>query len=277
MNLQSWLQLASNTLAETSDSPALDAALLAEQHTGLSRSQQRIHNPELTSKQLQALHHDLNRRQHGEPIAYILGRQPFYDITLRVTPATLIPRPDTEHLLETALEKIPENAAIAAADLGTGSGALAIAIGKHRPAADIIAIDCSIKALRIAAENAALNHVSNVHFLQSDWLAACRPQSLHIIVSNPPYIDPDDPHLAALRYEPITALTAADAGFADLHRIIQQAETALRPQGWLLLEHGYTQAAALRQFAAKRGVWRNIATRKDYGGNDRVTLMQYSP
>lgn len=274
MTLNHWLHHAISVLAAYSDSAAFDAALLAEHITQLTPTQQRYHNPTLTPEIYAALEQLLTRRANGEPIAYILGHQPFYDLDLRVTPDTLIPRPDTECLLEAALEKIPQHSPHNIADLGTGSGALAIAIGKHRPHTTVFATDYALNALIVAQDNAKRHNVQNVHFLQSDWLSVFAPQSLDIIVSNPPYIDPDDPHLPALCYEPITALTAADNGFADLHSIIIQAETALKPHGWLLLEHGYRQAEALQQFANTRGVWRQLATRQDYGGNDRVTLMQ---
>lgn len=255
------------------DHPDYELSLLLEYVTGLSNARQRIHSQALTAAQLQALEALLLRRITGEPMAYLLGFQGFYDIELRVTPDTLIPRPDTEILVETALEIIPKDAAWEIADLGTGSGAIAIAVAKHRPQAHLIAVDKSRAALAVAAENAEINGVRNIRFNCGNWLEGFSAQSLHLILSNPPYIAADDPHLAALCHEPAEALIAADNGLADLKLLIDHAQSVLMPGGWLMLEHGWQQAAVLREYAAAAG-WQSIRSRRDYGGNERITMMQ---
>lgn len=256
------------------DNPDYELSLLLQQLTGLSDTQQRISTAPLDAELLIQLENLLQRRISGEPMAYILGYQPFYDIELTVNQHTLIPRPDTEILVEAALEKIPTQAAWQIADLGTGSGAIAIALAKHRPNCRLIAVDISFAALQMARENAARNRVSNICFICSTWLSAFAAQSLDMIVSNPPYIAADDAHLAALQFEPQTALVAANNGLADLQQIICSAEKVLKNQSWLLLEHGWQQAAALHTFAAQSGHWQQIHSQKDYGGNERITLMQ---
>lgn len=260
----------------TSEDADYELSLLLEHITGLNNAQQRISTTPLSATQLTALEALIQRRIAGEPIAYLLGYQPFYDITLRVNTATLIPRPDTEILVETALEKIPAHSAWHIADLGTGSGAIAISLAKHRPQAHLIAIDNSAAALAIAKQNAQDNHTNNIKFRCQHWLEGFAHQALDMIVSNPPYIAADDPHLLALHYEPQSALIAANNGFADLQQIICAAENVIKPQGWLLLEHGWQQGAKLREFAQQRKAWQHIQTRKDYGNNERVTLMQKS-
>lgn len=274
MDLHFWLKQATVSLATTADNAALDAAFLAEYCTGLNLTQQRFQNPELSTATVMALDALLARRMNGEPLAYLIGNQPFYDIEVKVTGATLIPRPDTEHLVEAALSHIPKTAAFTIADIGTGSGAIAIAIAKHRPQAIVIATDKSHDALVVASENAVLNAVK-LHFIHADWLIPIADKTLDMVVSNPPYIAPNDPHLAALQYEPITALVAENEGYADLLTIIDMAEQKLKRGGWLLLEHGFEQGERLRQYACAKGVWSAIETVSDYGGNERVTLMRF--
>lgn len=269
-----WRQ--SNLCRLNTDNPDYELSLLLEHITGLNNAQQRISSRPLSAEELQRLETYLLRRIAGEPMAYILGTQAFYDIELRVNPHTLIPRPDTEILVEAALEKIPRDAAWQIADLGTGSGAIAISIAKHRPHCRLIAVDKSIAALQTAAENALLNKVDNIQFICANWLDCFVAQSFTVILSNPPYIAANDPHLPALQYEPQSALIAANQGLADLQHIIQHAEQKLTTQGYLLVEHGWQQAAALQTFAAQSGKWQDIHSRKDYGGNERITLMQKS-
>lgn len=277
MTLTDWLKHTVAVLDKHSDSAAFDAALLAEHVLNLSPTQQRYHNPELSLTEIQTLSALLARRQVGEPMAYILGHQPFYDMDFQVTPDTLIPRPETEHLLEAAFEKYPPHQSHTIADLGTGSGALAISFAKHRPLSTVIAVDRSLSALKIAQQNAANLATANVHFLHSDWLTAFGADALDAILSNPPYIDGDDSHLNALRFEPRTALVADDKGYADLFTIVRQAERVLKPQGWLMLEHGYQQGTQLRLFVQQRGKWQYIETQQDYAGHERVTIMRLSP
>ncbi|MBV7433780.1 peptide chain release factor N(5)-glutamine methyltransferase [Cardiobacteriaceae bacterium TAE3-ERU3] len=272
MYLSEWIAARQHDLG--GESPEYDARLLAESVTGLSPTRQRIHNPKLTSETISTLNQLAARRCGGEPIAYILGHQPFYTLDLLVNQHTLIPRGDSECLVEAALARLPVEKPAIVADLGTGSGALALAIASERPQAQVIATDRSRNALTIATANRDRCAINNLTLLCADWLQSFAPDSLDLIISNPPYIAPDDPHLDALAYEPTTALIADDDGFADLYHLIAHAATYLKPGGWLLLEHGYQQALSLRQYAATFPHWHNISTLQDYGNNDRVTLMQ---
>lgn len=185
----------------------------------------------------------VKRRLEGEPIAYILGEKEFFSLVFKVSPAVLIPRPETELLVELALSHIPANTPCRVLDLGAGSGAIAIAIAKQRPRATIVAVDNSSGALAIARENTVKLTVSNVQFLQSDWYEGVVCQEFDIIVSNPPYICAGDPHLAQgdLRFEPINALVAGQSGLDAINTIIAGARAHLRQNGKLLLEHGYNQ------------------------------------
>ncbi len=215
----------------------------------------------------------LLRRCHGEPIAYILGKREFYGLDLTVTPATLIPRPDTEILVETALNKMPAGKSMQLLDLGTGTGAIALAIASQRPQAEITAVDGSQAALDIAISNKQQHHITNVNFVLSDWFSALNQDKFDIIVSNPPYIEQDDAHLSQgdLRFEPMSALASGNDGLDDIRKIVADSLLHLKPQGWLMLEHGYNQAAAVSDLLAQQG-FVDIATVQDFGGNDRVTI-----
>ena len=272
MHLSEWIVARQHDLG--GDSPEYDARLLAESVTGLSLTRQRIHDPELSSETISALDQLATRRRSGEPIAYILGHQPFYTLDLLVNQHTLIPRGDSECLVEAALARLPVSQPATIADLGTGSGALAIAIASERPQVQVIATDRSHDALSIAANNRERCAISNLTLVRANWLQPFGAESFDLIISNPPYIAPDDPHLDALTHEPITALIAENDGFADLNHLIAHTATYLNPGGWLLLEHGYQQAEQLRQYATTFPHWHNVHTLRDYGNNDRVTLMQ---
>lgn len=226
----------------------------------------------LTIKQQQQFLQAIERLKQGEPLAYVIGEQEFWSLRLKVTPDTLIPRPDTEILVEQALALIQPNQDLQILDLGTGSGAIALSIAKERPHAHVIATDFSAAALQVAEQNALLNQIGNVQFLQGNWYQALNSNhQFNVIVSNPPYIDEQDQHLIDLTDEPITALTAKNNGLADLEVIIGQAPQWLKPDGWLLVEHGYDQALAVQQLFSLAG-FGQVKTVKDYGGNDRVTL-----
>jgi len=202
-----------------------------------------------------------------------LGEREFYGLTLQVTPATLIPRPDTETLVDAALAKIAQNADVHVLDLGTGSGAIALAIAKHRPQTHVVAVDASSAALDVANHNAERLQISNVQFLLSDWFSALEHQRFDVIVSNPPYIEQNDAHLSQgdLRFEPVTALASGADGLNDIRTILEQSLTHLKPQGWLMLEHGYNQAEAVSDLMSSAGLV-DVATLKDLGGNNRVTM-----
>ncbi len=256
------------------DNPALESELLLQHCTGLSRSQLRTW-PErlLESAQWHCFQELIEQRRQGQPIAYLLGAREFWSLTLKTTPATLIPRPETELLVEQALARIPADARWTIVDLGTGTGAIALALAKERPACRVIAVDQSSAALEIAQENARLNNVTSVEFRQSDWYQNLHTVVADIIVTNPPYVAEDDPYLQQgdLRFEPRSALAAADNGLADLRHIIQQAPTHLAAQGWLLMEHGFQQGQALRELLTQAG-FRQVETVKDLQGHERVTL-----
>ncbi len=215
----------------------------------------------------------LNRRLNGEPIAYILGYREFYGLNLKVTSDTLIPRPDTETLVEAALAKNQLHRPMHILDLGTGSGAIALAIAQNTPHANVIAVDASQAALDVAIDNAQKSAIANVRFVLSDWFQALHDERFDLIVSNPPYIEQHDVHLSQgdLRFEPITALASGDDGLDDIRTIVSESLFHLKPQGWLMLEHGYNQAEQVADLMAQAGLV-DIETIKDLGGNDRVTI-----
>jgi release factor glutamine methyltransferase len=215
------------------------------------------------------------RRAGGEPLAHVLGRRAFWRLDLRVTRDTLVPRPDTECLVELALERIPDEARVDVLDLGTGTGAIALAIALERPAARVVAVDASEAALAVARANAADHDLGRVRFVRSDWFAALAGQAFDVVVANPPYLAEDDPHLALgdLPHEPRAALVSGADGLDDIRRIAHDARAAIRPGGWLLLEHGNEQGAAVRAVLAGAG-WESVETRRDLEDRDRVTLAR---
>ncbi len=215
----------------------------------------------------------LKRRLAGEPIAYILGYREFYGLTLKVTPDTLIPRSDTETLVEAALEKIPKNKPTKILDLGTGTGAISLAIAKHRPHAHITAIDSNQTTLEVAKENAENLEITNVNFIQSDWFEKFENQQFDMIVSNPPYIEENDAHLKQgdLRFEPQSALVSGKDGLNAICHIISKTPQHLTPNGWLLLEHGYNQSQNVAHLFMQKK-FSDITHMKDLAGINRVTL-----
>ncbi|KUJ73055.1 protein-(glutamine-N5) methyltransferase, release factor-specific [Thiomicrospira sp. WB1] len=235
----------------------------------------------LTLEEQQRFDALLKRRMQGEPIAYILGQRAFWGLSLRVTPDTLIPRPDTELLVETAIDLYQTHGQTHQAwsflDLGTGSGAIACALKHSLPQCTCTGVDRSDAALAVARENAQA-HDLDIQWLAGDWFAPVTGQRFDCIVANPPYIDPSDAHLTQgdLRFEPQSALIAADQGMADLRHIIEQAPFHLKPGGWLVLEHGYDQQDAM-QACFQPAHWQSPVTHKDLGGQPRVTLAQYQP
>lgn len=212
----------------------------------------------------------LARRVHGEPVAYILGRRDFWSLSLGVTPATLIPRPETELLVEQALVRLPEGGRVL--DLGTGSGAIALALASERPDAEVVAIDASPAALAVARCNAQRLGLGRVVMLESDWFAALDGQRFDVIVSNPPYVEAGDPHLALgdVRYEPAAALASGPDGLDDIRRIAQGARRHLTDGGWLLVEHGWNQGDAVRAIFTGNGLV-GAFTVQDLEARDRVS------
>lgn len=219
----------------------------------------------------------LKRRLNGEPIAYILGYREFFGLPIKVSTDTLIPRPETEILVEIALDKMSAKLSLHTLDLGTGSGAIALAIAKHRQNAQITAVDASQAALAIAIENARLLNIKNVHFEISNWFSALNNQKFDVIVSNPPYIEATDAHLKQgdLRFEPLSALASGADGLQDIRTIISQAPQHLNPHGWLLLEHGYNQAEQVAALLKQAG-FSQISHAQDLAGINRVTMGKFS-
>jgi release factor glutamine methyltransferase len=215
----------------------------------------------------------LQRRIRGEPVAYLLGRRGFWKLDLQVTADTLIPRPDTELLVELALARLPGGRALRAADLGTGSGAIALALASERPQLHVVATDASAAALAVARANAQALRLANVAFRLGDWCAPLAGEGFDLIVSNPPYIAAGDPHLdqGDLRFEPAAALASGADGLDAIRRIVHAAPAHLRPGGWLLLEHGWQQGAAVRGLLQATG-FVEVATEQDLEARDRVSL-----
>ncbi|HIE5651875.1 TPA: peptide chain release factor N(5)-glutamine methyltransferase, partial [Stenotrophomonas maltophilia] len=217
----------------------------------------------------------LARRAAGEPVAYLTGRRGFWTLDLRVDAATLIPRPETELLVELALERLPSDRPLSVADLGTGSGAIALALASERPLAQVLATDASPGALAMAARNAAHHELRNVRFAEGgqDWYAPLQGARFALIASNPPYIASEDPHLQQgdLRFEPASALASGIDGLDDIRRIVAGAPEHLQPAGWLLVEHGWDQGAAIRTLFDAAG-FADVQTQQDLEQRDRVTL-----
>jgi len=213
------------------------------------------------------------QRLKGQPIAHILGERGFWSLNLKVTTDTLIPRPDTERLVELALERIPENSQWKILDLGTGTGAIALSLAKERPHTFVTATDQSITALNIAKENAEKNTISNIEFIQSNWFEKLAQQQFNIIVSNPPYIKKNDPHLTQgdVRFEPLSALTSGEDGLHDIRLIIKNSPSHLCEKGILLLEHGYDQADAVCALLTDAN-FTQVRNYKDYNDNQRVSV-----
>ena len=291
------------TLLKTEEA-ALEVQLLLQHVLNVNRAWLIAHENDF----LQANNHAgfevlLKRRLNGEPIAYILGYREFYGFKLKVTPDTLIPRADTETLVEAALARIPTQSPnrpslrakrsnletknsdeIASSpsssqrqtsvlDLGTGTGAIALAMAKHRPQALVTAVDASEKALSVAQENAKTLGIANIHFINSDWFGVLSGQRFDMIVSNPPYIETNDTHLKQgdLRFEPISALASGMDGLDDIREIIDSAALHLNRHGWLLLEHGYNQAETVAKLFMHAG-FADISHALDLAGIQRVTL-----
>ena len=261
--------------AELPDSPTarLDSELLLAAAIGKTRSY--LHTwPEriVSSEAAQTFAEYLQRRRAGEPVAYILGQQGFWNLDLEVAPHTLIPRPETELLVETAMAVQP-GATARVLDLGTGTGAIALALASERREWQVTAVDRVAEAVALAARNRERLQLNNVSVVQSHWFSALAGQRFELIISNPPYIAAEDPHLVAgdVRFEPSSALVAGADGLDDLRQIIAEAPAHLVEGGWLLLEHGYDQAAAVRELMARHG-FEQIESRLDLDAHERITL-----
>lgn len=268
------LATATRKLTRSSDSARLDAELLlchCLQKTRTYLYTWPEHTP--TIAEVNCFNSLIDRCVNGEPIAYITGTREFWSETFEVTTDTLIPRPDTEILVEQCLAKLALTAG-PFLDLGTGSGVIAISVAKERPDIEVTATDSSEAAIEVAKRNAK-NLGATVGFIQSNWFDAIQNKSFDVIASNPPYIAADDPHLqrGGLPFEPVSALQACDNGFSDITAIITTSPAYLRTGGWLLLEHGHTQGSKTRRLMQENG-YSNVDTVTDLSGNDRVTLGQ---
>ncbi len=261
------------------DEARREAELLAEFALGADRAWLFAHAEDPVADAARDRFLDLlARRAGGEPLAYILGHVGFWTLDLEVTPDTLIPRPETELLVEAALARLPEGTAPRVADLGTGSGAIALALASERPQARVLATDASAAALDVARRNAARNEIGNVAFRQGDWLEPLAGERFDLIASNPPYVALGDPHLAQgdLRFEPDAALASGADGLDALRTIARDAPAHLLPGGWLLLEHGLDQGEAVRGLLRDAGFHR-IETLRDLEDRERVTLGCRAP
>ncbi|MCX7552981.1 peptide chain release factor N(5)-glutamine methyltransferase [Marinicella sp. S1101] len=230
---------------------------------------------ELNGADLKQLSQWFEQLKQGYPLAYITGKQAFWDLELTVNEHTLIPRPDTEILIEVCIELLPQQPRNIL-DLGTGSGAIALALAKVFKQAEVIGVDVSKQAIETAKLNAKNCAIENVIFKTSDWFSAIKEQTFDLIVSNPPYIAADDEHLVALQHEPSTALIANDAGLADYKAICAKALSHMNPSGFLVFEHGWQQKQAVSEIMSQSGLIQ-IKTVKDLAGHDRITHGKKSP
>lgn len=269
------LTAAAEQLRACSDSPRLDAELLLAQVMGWSRARLIVEREaELSAAQHEQFQALCARRSAGEPLAYITGEREFWSLPLQITSDVLVPRPDTESLVERALQLLEDVTAPRVADLGTGSGAIALALASERPDAEVTGIDASEAALLVARKNAQNLKLEQVRWLHSHWFAQLQGECFDLLASNPPYVAERDPHLQALRREPLQALVAADDGFADLKLLIREAPAHLKLGGWLVLEHGWQQDAVVRDCLNVRG-FSEVATDRDYSGNPRVSFGRW--
>jgi len=277
-SIKSVLRDAADSLALISGSALLDAEILLCQALNQSRSHLRAWpDKQLQPEQIKAFKALLAQRRQGTPIAYITGNREFWSRDFQVSPDVLIPRPDTELLIELSLNLIPTDESVKIIDLGTGSGIIAITLAAERPHAQISATDFSLAALRIAQVNAEKHRINNIQFYHSNWFADVPDTQFDLIVSNPPYIAEDDVHLQQgdVRFEPQSALSAPEQGLADIRTIAGAARNYLKPGGHLLIEHGYNQQQQA-QTLFKDLHYDNVQTYKDLSGQPRVTHGQWN-
>ncbi|MCK6265416.1 peptide chain release factor N(5)-glutamine methyltransferase [Vibrio sp. ZSDE26] len=276
--VEQTIQSATSALQESgSNSPSLDAAVLLCHSLDKPRSflftwPDKV----LAEKDLNEFQVLLDRRLKGEPVAYIVGEREFWSLPLKVSPTTLIPRPDTERLVEIALEKSSEQDG-PILDLGTGTGAIALALASEMPDRNVVGIDLEEEAQILASGNAKRLGITNARFLSGSWFTPLEDGTkFALIVSNPPYIDELDPHLSQgdVRFEPMSALVAKENGLADIRYIAEHAIGFLETDGWLMFEHGFEQGDSVIEILSSLG-YQQVVTEKDYGNNDRVTLGQW--
>lgn len=271
--------LSGRLLENSSDSWRLDAELLLAHVLDKSREYlltwPEFEVEEADQKKFEGL---LNRRSKGEPVAYLIGKKYFWDFELSVNPDVLIPRPETELLVEKAIELTADNKSISIklADLGTGSGAIAIALAKQNSAWQVTAVDKSSEALTVAKNNATALNVTNIEFLQGSWCQPLAAENYDLVAANPPYVEAGESHLTegSLPFEPLMALVAEDKGLADIEHIIEKSRACLRDGGWLLIEHGFDQSAEVARLLLKAG-YVSIGSQADLAGIERVAFAQW--
>lgn len=271
--LQELLRQATTRLAAASATPRLDAEVLLAHALGRERSHLLAHADETPETEAaQRFETLLTARARGEPVAYLTSKREFWSLALTVTPATLIPRPETELLVEQALERVPTGATWPLLDLGTGSGAIALALASELPACQVTATDASAAALEVARGNAKTLGISNVEFVAGDWFNPLAGRRFRVIVSNPPYVEEADPHLSEgdVRFEPRSALASGPDGLDAIRRIVAAAPAHLETGASLLLEHGWNQGAAVRELLRAAG-FRSATTYTDIAGHERVS------
>lgn len=276
MLIQDFIRQVAKELAENSDTAQIDTEVLFCDALHLSKTELYLAaKNELTAEQVQTIQEFVTRRKAGEPIAHIIGNKEFWSLPLQVTQDTLIPRPETELLVELTLAKLPKNAACQVLDLGTGTGAIALALAHECPNWKIIATDVDENTLKVAITNAKKLGLNNIKFLASDWFNQLMDLQFDVIVSNPPYIDAADEHLQQgdLRFEPQRALVAPERGLGFLRQIISHAQTYLKDGGWLLVEHGFDQVADVDAMF-KAAQYKQIQNHRDLARMGRVTLGQ---
>lgn len=266
------LAKATERLSAFSESPRLDAELLLTQALDVQRSYLFAHPEDtLDSAAAERFFSTVARREMGQPLAYIQGKKEFWSLTLTVSPDTLVPRPETETLVQEALTLILRNEPCDVLDLGTGSGAIALAIASERSMAQIVATDISESALVVARENAQQLELLNVRFVQGDWVEPVGDQNFDIVVSNPPYVRSSDPALLKLKHEPVSALSSGEDGLVAIRILATQCAAVIRPGGTLLIEHGADQQEVVAEILAAAG-WADIRCIKDLAGKPRVTI-----
>ena len=276
MNVSQLIDESILRLTSQFDTARIDAEVLISFALGWQRTHLITRDTQiLSAEQIESVNKFIARRINGEPIAYIVGEQEFWSLPLSVNSFTLIPRPETEHLVETALEYLPTDEVKSVLDLGTGSGAIALALATERPGNKYTAVDASFEALEVARSNATKLKISSVNFQLGSWFEELRGQKFDLIVSNPPYIESADEHLTQgdVAAEPISALTSGADGLDDIRVISKQAVYHLNDEGWLMMEHGWNQAEEVRSIL-KAHKYKNIKSVKDYSNIERLTIAQ---
>ena len=271
MTLGELLQWAKSNLDEPADADYLLCGCLSQSRSYLYTWPDKV----LSADEITGFRSMIERRVKGEPVAYILGKKPFWSFSLFTSPDTLIPRPETELLVEAALEKMGSEEKRNVCDLGTGTGAVALAIGLERPKWDVLGVDRIANAVTLAQKNAQALNINNVRFLQSDWFDELQGQKFDLIVSNPPYVEQDSPYLREgdVRFEPKSALTSGVDGLNDIREIVNKAADFLSPKGWLMFEHGYNQHQSVSNCMKSAG-FVDIQAVEDLNFHQRLTIAK---